>query len=306
VVIGVTLAAALVAFAQTPNPAHGGTPGMSRYALWLAPLLLPLLMAADDVGGRLWRITLTTSAVASTGISLIAFHPARPELSHRPTWVASWLWTHHPAWSNPPARVFVDSLDQHGGLTLPVTTPDCRKALLTGRGEQGGMWPVPCLPMPVPPHCREPGAICYANARAAGYTFEPVHSAAGRKFIYARERAWPSDAEAGVAEALASAGWWSAQHIPRSSVTSILRAADGVRAGPLFQGPDGAILLLRDSSPGAKVHLRPAGPVRGVFVSGTTGATLNTVEYPVMADDGWRVEVPPGHELLVLALVIGR
>ncbi len=35
----------LFAFAQTMNVNHGGTPGMSRYALWFIPLAAPLFDA---------------------------------------------------------------------------------------------------------------------------------------------------------------------------------------------------------------------------------------------------------------------
>ena len=42
----------LMSFAQTGNMHHGGTPGMSRYILWLVPLGVPFLRELFAHGPR--------------------------------------------------------------------------------------------------------------------------------------------------------------------------------------------------------------------------------------------------------------
>ena len=48
---GVALVVGLLTFAQTPNVNHGGTPGPSRYGLWLMPLAIPALRAMTSGSG---------------------------------------------------------------------------------------------------------------------------------------------------------------------------------------------------------------------------------------------------------------
>src|SRR6185436_5651279 len=48
----------LASFSQTKNFSHGGTPMMSRYALWLIPLAVPFLRRAEEAASpRMHRAT---------------------------------------------------------------------------------------------------------------------------------------------------------------------------------------------------------------------------------------------------------
>ena len=97
----------LLSFSRTTNVHHGGTPSLSRYALWLIPLAVPLLSALQRSGGRRWPRFLWTASAMSALISVLAFHPSVPQNSREPTWLATFLWTRLPAWNNPLPEVFV-------------------------------------------------------------------------------------------------------------------------------------------------------------------------------------------------------
>src|SRR6185436_17755581 len=59
IVLSVILGAVFTAsFAQTTNFNSGGTPGLGRYGIWLVPLAIPVVMAADRHGGRRWHAAL--------------------------------------------------------------------------------------------------------------------------------------------------------------------------------------------------------------------------------------------------------
>jgi hypothetical protein len=69
----------LFAFAQTMNINHGGTPGMSRYALWMIPLAAPLVDAAHRRSDRPGRLVLAAAVSLSCLWNTIYFAPSRPE-----------------------------------------------------------------------------------------------------------------------------------------------------------------------------------------------------------------------------------
>ena len=161
----------LMSFAQTSNMHHGGTPGMSRYVLWLVPLGVPFLRELFLHASETLKTGTAIVAIVSATISTFIFHPKHPDNYREPTWLATLMWTRYPAWTNPAPEIFVDVNDPRGGERLPVATNGCTKALLIGRGDSQGMWPVPCYPADVPAECRTAGALCYANAARLGYTF---------------------------------------------------------------------------------------------------------------------------------------
>ena len=167
----------LASFAQTPNFNHGGTPGISRYTLWLVPLAIPILQRAAVVSPRAqrWFVPL---ALASCVWGIVAFAPCRPERYLSPTRAASMIWERWPWLDNPLPEIFSERISGREPGLVPVATFGCNKALL-----DGGAWPVPCLPHPVPPSCATFQSICYANrhegvymfiqvARPVGYTFD--------------------------------------------------------------------------------------------------------------------------------------
>jgi hypothetical protein len=160
----------LFVFSQMINMNHGGTPGMSRYALWLIPLAMPFLAdaAAPRAGAAI--------AIAAAVWSVWLFRPAVPEHYLTPSRPAMFLWTHHPGLDNPVPEIFVERL-RHGELfRLTAATPDCSKVLLW-RGE----WPQVCAAQPTPDWCVL--GSCYANRGGDGrYRFVRV-----ARF---RNRAW--------------------------------------------------------------------------------------------------------------------
>lgn len=158
---GGMIALFLLACAQAPNVNSGGTPGMSRYALWFIPL--PLLiwprLASRKAGVRL----LTAVTVASAIWSLALFQPSAPEHYLSPTRAAAWTWSQHPSWENPLPEIFAERLRHKDGVNTLAATPNCAKALVLG-----GQWPAPCQPAPLPAACQAAGVLCYANRRTDG------------------------------------------------------------------------------------------------------------------------------------------
>ncbi len=156
----------LFAFAQAPNVNSGGTPGMSRYALWLIP---PLAFAISLFRFPAWRrAAFTGMVVLSAGWSVIFFRPTAPENYLEPTPLAfySGATTRLPRTRSP--EIFAERLRHRDGVNTLASTPNCAKALL-----EDGVWPDPCEPVgELPVECRTQGTLCYANRRTDGsYAF---------------------------------------------------------------------------------------------------------------------------------------
>jgi hypothetical protein len=160
-----------VAFAQAPNVNSGGTPSMTRYALWLLPLALPLFDALRERHSILaW--TLAGATVAWTAVY---FPPSAPEAYLMPTRAASYVWSRWPNAENPIPEVFAERLRHRDGVNLLAATNDCQKVLVAG-----GEWPTGCMAVDVPPPCRSPGQLCYANRGVGGrYSFCPTSRRGG-------------------------------------------------------------------------------------------------------------------------------
>jgi hypothetical protein len=91
IVAGALAVVLLAVFAQTPNVNSGGTPGPARYGLWLIPLAIPILAAAERHGGATWRRGNAAVAVASCVWALVTYHPRTPESYLEPTKLAAYL-----------------------------------------------------------------------------------------------------------------------------------------------------------------------------------------------------------------------
>jgi hypothetical protein len=121
----------LFVFSQTTNVNSGGTVHVSRYALWLLPLLLPSLTVAT----RYLTTRVTAVALSGTVALFVAylsyFAPEQPEryVEHSPQ--ANWVMA-HAAWAYwPLPEVFVErTLHTDGGATQSAADPDCRIILL--------------------------------------------------------------------------------------------------------------------------------------------------------------------------------
>jgi hypothetical protein len=267
-----TLAGAvfLFAFARTTNVHHGGTPSLSRYAIWLIPLAIPLLEHANGCGSPRWHRFSWTAAVISAAISVIAFRPAVPQNSHEPTLLATMLWTRVPSWNNPLAEVFSETILHTDDLSAPVATDGCEKVLVGGGSS--GVWPAPCYPAPLPLFCTSAAALCYANRVKDGYQFA---TAPGSRAATVRAgEVWPADTERHVRR-LYEAWDWRTLDMSGHDRTMMANAF-GVSVTPIGSA-DRFILILRNPRAGATLRLKAARPMNGVLVDTATGATLATL-----------------------------
>ncbi len=238
--------ALLAGAALTPNVNHGGTPGISRYALWLIAILVPLAVeGARWLTARVPTLLLLVT-IASIGGSAYAFEPRWPDRSRAPApnLVATWLWAHVPSIDNPLPEVFAERMFQHdGAVVLPVATTACEKVLVAGEPGQV-RWPVPCGPLDLPAECRADGALCYVNDQKA-----VIRAPRQPQF------GWSADA----------LGTWTATSAPR--LESVIAPIGGRRR------------IVRAASDEARVRWTP-GVRRTHVVQGTDGFAVWTDPVP--------------------------
>lgn len=172
----------LFAFSRPLNVNHGGTPGMSRYALWLLACLLPLVA---DGARRLERRRPVLMAIALTVTVSMSWFTFRPDAADRggstPSFIAGMLWSRWPALDNPLPEVFAERVTGVDGMApVPAATPGCDKVLVRGDGSEA-WWPLPCEPREAPRWCIADDALCYVNGesfaavpRQPGFIFDPV------------------------------------------------------------------------------------------------------------------------------------
>ena len=165
----------LGAFAQSMNINHGGTPGMSRYALWLIPLFAPLVDAACHSSPKWQQLALGATVAASSIWNVVFFNPAQPEGFLEPTAVALYQWRTYPGLLDPLPEIFAERVRHQESANPFAAVDNCAKALL-----QSGQWPRPCATTSVPVECRPDGVLCYANRNASGtYDFHVVSRRGG-------------------------------------------------------------------------------------------------------------------------------
>ena len=285
----------LLVLSQPPNQNHGGNPDFSRYLLWVWPLALPWLLAADNAPGR--RARAVGAALLAIGMtwSTVAFRPARPESYRYPTGLATWLWERHPAWTSPTIEAFAERTSHSEPGRVPTATARCEKVLL-----HQASWPVSCPPtIDAPEPCRAPALFCYANrTRDGSYTFavigrEPVPTTS------AHERTWPRP-DATTA--------WVAQQVGRAragesdAAVAHLRAVFGLAWRQAWTADDGRLVIYaRDVSQGGRLGLRHADRVH-VTVSTPAGPVSEVRLTP--ADAPSLVALPRGSH--VLAVIRGE
>ena len=116
-------------FTQMLNMNGGGTPGPSRYGLWLLPVAIPILEAAPPAAAL--RLLTAASAVWC----VIFFAPERPENYLQPTRLAAMMWQRWPAADNPLVEIFSERVSgSQPAPEPPLATPGCEKVLIIGRG----------------------------------------------------------------------------------------------------------------------------------------------------------------------------
>lgn len=305
--VGVAVIAAavlLLAFPQIRNWTHGGTPGISRFAVWLIPFALPLLAApAMSAASRRFFSVL---AIGSLAYGVVYFAPAVPQLAHRsePSWLARQVWQHAPTWSRPLPLVFAGVVKPHR-TTVPIAAAGCGKVLLVGRGEAQGMWPRPCLPAPIPAECRVPGEFCWANRTASTYAFEVV-SEQTPQVPYDPASVWPREAEEGIRAAIESLGWTQLGELRPRARDHAIREIAGATPETALAGRDRLFVVLQDVQPGASIALgQKPGSLK--WVDADTGASLDQPPGNPSAS-GWTFAIPnrPRVVMAILGINVQR
>jgi hypothetical protein len=295
--MGVAAAAAAVflfSFSRTTNVHHGGTPSLSRYAIWLIPLAVPVLAVMHQSGGERWRRFLWAAAVTSAVGSILAFRPSLPQNSREPTALASFLWTRLPTWNNPLPEVFSETQLHLDDLWVPVATSGCEKVLLGG-AVTDAVWPIPCYPAPLPPSCQRPGGLCYANRTKAGYQFAVAPGGAVAKLR--SDDVWPERAAPHVRRIYDAWDWRTLD--PGATDVEVVQGTEGVSVVPIGS-KDRFILILRRIRPAAVVQLRPEQQLRGVLSDALSGRTLSSES--CAGGEVCRIEVPSGFDIVLLAM----
>jgi hypothetical protein len=290
----------LVSFAQTTNFNHGGTPGISRYALWLIPLAIPIFQrfaAVMPSGSERWLVPF---ALASCLSSIVAFHPSRPEHYLSPTLAASIIWERWPSLYNPLPEIFSERLSGEEPGLLPVATSDCAKVLLSG-----GQWPVPCYPQEVPPICGTPNALCYANRIEGGYLFVRVPPPIGYTFERGRTWVWNRASADAIQRILDRLQWRELRRIPQSAPGAMVRATENVAWTYGLQSDDELLVYVAEPQEGASVTLRLPATMTGALLDPQTGGEIQPLRMAARPWDITRVDVPPA-SAAVLALSVAR
>lgn len=197
-----TLGLLLLAAAQAENVNHGGTPGMSRYALWLFAASLPAAaLSARQLQGHLPAAVVVIGATAA--LTWGAFRPVLDDgRALRATPLAVELWSRWPALDNPAPEVFAERTSGRDGMApVPTTDAQCRKVLTVGSGLEA-LFPFPCEPVAAPPECNALGALCYVNAGVFAAA-PPQRGFAGQ---VVQERAWTVSTRAQLADIAVALG----------------------------------------------------------------------------------------------------
>jgi hypothetical protein len=318
VISAVGITAVLTVVAQSTNINHGGTPGLSRYALWLLPLMLPVLLHlspdtrgladADSPDGLERRTERTPTrrepwllralCVASVLTSIAAFRPSLPEVYRYPSPVATWAWTSWPTLDHPAAEVFAERVSHTEPATLPTSAHGCAKVLLFE-----GSWPVPCLPRgSLPESCRRPGTLCYASLSSSGTSVTPTTPALFPHVI--SDRRW-SDVDAFMPALQRAFAEISGHELQRTGVGdpgSAVRALAGAPWAWTVQSDRALLVFVPSAHAGASVTLRTAAGLRGTL----RNLSRDRVERDLGAPDGtgeaWRVDLPTSDDAFAIVL----
>lgn len=254
--------ALLVILAMSGNINHGGTPGLSRYGVWLVPLSVAVLAAADSVSG--WRrVALPVITVMSVAQVSWACHPKAPENSLAPTSGSIWIADHLPRLYDPLPEVFAERYSGiDGDAPLPVASHACGKVLLSGVGGREARWPIPCLPAAIPEACRTPGVLCFANRSSDGYVFDVAPRQPGFTGIPEGDPTLLWRGPADFDWLPVRIGWSRLSYVLPLGHTSPIRAVESIRRIVAFQNPRDFVAIV-EPLPGTeeepRVRLEPSG-----------------------------------------------
>jgi len=287
----------LVSFSQTPNVNHGGTPGLSRYAVWLVALALPVLQCAAGAMSPSSQIRFVPLALASCLWCVVAFHPALPERYKAPTRAASVIWERWPWLDDPLPEVFAERVSGEEPGLVPAATAGCGKVLLAG-----GVWPVPCFPQPVPAVCRAHESLCYANRADGRYSFVPLAPRASYAFDRQRQRTWvwSEDPASPVQKTLARLHWPDLRRVSQGAPGAVVRATSNVSWTYGLQSDRELLVYMARPQRDASVTLRLPGPMAGSLFDPEAGDEIRAVWVDTQPWDLTVVPVPPGRALVLI------
>ena len=287
----VTAAALLVVCSQQPNMNQGGNPDLSRYAMWLLPLMLPWLVASDEAGGTRRRAGLAVLALSATWTT-VSFPMSRPESYRYPTPLAAWLWTQHPVWTRPRPEAFAERTSHREPALVPTATPGCEKVLL-----YEGWWPASCPPAyaEVPERCSAPGMFCYANLYGHGmHVVQPFGTVSGYR-PEGHDRVWRAGDP--VAQWVATRARY---HQPgeQDAAPAFIRGAWNVGWTQAWSSPDALVVYVRDAGASARLAVRTRRPVN-VLVETQDGRDVRHTSLDVTRGEPAVVGLPAASHVLV-------
>ena len=274
----------LWAVGQPTSQNHGGSPDLSRYAVWLMPLALPILQQAGTSTSPIMSRAGLALAAMSAAWTVVAFPPSRDEGHLQATPLANWLWTEHPMWNDPRPEVFAERVSHHEPAVVPTATTDCQKVLL-----YEGLWPVHCLPQSDPPDpCFDAQRFCYANrtATGAGYLFMVAPSQPPFPLVQA-ERTWSRETPAVATMRQLVRGLALGE--PDSALVS-LRGAWNVAWIQQWSGTARSVFYVRNTRPDARIGVRVRRKVLARVID--LNRALEIATYPLEADTRHPENIP--------------
>jgi hypothetical protein len=300
-VLGATAALLIAIVCALPgNLNHGGTRSLSRYALWLVPLCLPLLAWLDrrHHWASAWLLLLALGSVAST---FAGYHPRQSEDFLAPTTVASRLWHRHPGLDNPLPEVFAERVGgREADDLLPAATERCEKALLVGDGTERGAWPLWCDPRPKPPECRVDGRFCYANCSAGGCRFVRAPRQPAFEQMRPRSWYWTGTPDGSLVALLRAAPWKGLARTDAAGVKAELVAAHAIGQAWGLASRDALLVWFEGPRRGAFVTLPPRAGHEAFLIDPIAASLL--ARLPVGPGAPLRIELPRGRPLLLAVL----
>lgn len=283
-----SMAVLLGVVSQQPNQNQGGNADFSRYALWLLPLGLPWLLAADRSTRAAMRGTGVVLLAAACAWSLFLFRPSRPESYRYPTPLATLLWTRYPSWTHPTPEAFAERLSHREPGWVPVATAGCEKVLL-----HEGHWPAACLPRgDMAEVCATRGRFCYANrGRDGAYTFADAGTTP-RIELVVHDRTWRhGDPAAAQLASLVR----DLRPVSDNAAWASVRSTSDAAWVQAWANDSRMVLYVRDAGAGARMALRTSRAVRATIRAGSgervqtrrlapTGAAPVTLDLPASRD----------------------
>ncbi|MBA3643052.1 MAG: hypothetical protein H0W59_03155 [Chloroflexia bacterium] len=132
----------LFAFAQTTNVNSGGTYHVSRYALWLIPLLIPFFEVTVRFLEPRFRRALTVASLAAVVACAIAFSPSLPERYVSPSPQSAFISSRFPGLYRQVPEIFHERHRGIDGAALDwAANGDCTVMLVSHRA------PAPSCPL---------------------------------------------------------------------------------------------------------------------------------------------------------------